>query len=239
MKKALLTLLLFSLTFSLFGQSAAEMKTSTKKVNYGVKAGFTSSIYLVSNFNVGGERIRRVQNNYRVGFNGSVFMRINMKRHYIQPELAFNINKCEIMFDKTSQNEEGTPGNYASISSNIHSIDLPILYGYNFVQKGIFGMSFFVGPKIRYIWESQNKMKYSNFDQKNIKETFYPINFGISVGLAINISRVFFDFRYEQVLHNISKSIEYDAPQIADAEEKPLRLHRRDNTLSFSLGVIF
>ena len=239
MKKALLTLLLITFTLNLFGQSGVGMKPDTKKFNYGIKAGFTSSIYLISNFSIGGERIRRVQNNYRVGFNGSLFMRYNMSKHYIQPEVAYNINKCEIIFDKNVSDDSSLLPAYASISSNIHSIDIPILYGYNFIKEGIYGMSFFIGPKVRYIWNNQSKMNYSNFEEQNIKEKFYPFNIGFSVGLAINISKVFFDFRYEQVVHNISKSIDYDLPKTANADEAPLVLHRRDNTISFSLGVLF
>ena len=46
-------------------------------VNFGFKGGFTSSLFLVSQFSVNGVPIDEVQNNYKIGYFGSLFMRIN------------------------------------------------------------------------------------------------------------------------------------------------------------------
>ena len=64
------------------------------------------------------------------------------------------------------------------------------------------------------------------------------------MGAAGTISRVFFDFRYDIGLHNISKRISYALPDLPPSPdgEKPdseIRFHRRDNVLSFSFGVFF
>lgn len=55
-----------------------------------------------------------------------------------------------------------------------------------------------------------------------------------------NISNIFFDFRYEIGLTNISKSIIYkkDTDGIM-SQEKGIFINRHRNVLSFSLGVIF
>ncbi|MEG0455501.1 MAG: porin family protein, partial [Bacteroides sp.] len=121
-----------------------------------------------------------------------------------------------------------------------HSIDFPVLYGYNVVKEGPYGMSLFAGPKLRYIWGKQNTITFDNFDQKGIREELYPFNVNIVVGVAVNISRIFFDFRYEQGVRNISKSVTYDSlnPD-GSLGVSDITFHRRDNVLSFSLGVIF
>ena len=68
-------------------------------------------------------------------------------------------------------------------------------------------------------------------------------NLSFTVGVSVTISRVFFDFRYDMGLHNISKSVTYDIPadnNAADENTKnEIRFHRRDNVLSFSFGVFF
>ena len=51
-------------------------------VNFGFKGGFTSSLFLVSQFSVNGVPIDEVQNNYKIGYFGSLFMRINFDRKY-------------------------------------------------------------------------------------------------------------------------------------------------------------
>lgn len=237
MKRALLLCLLLPLSLALYSQSALESVSKDKKVNYGAKVGFTSTIYLSSTFQLENVRIKQIQNNYKVGYNASAFVRFNMGKHYIQPELTYNVNKCEVVFEKNG-NKLNTPADYASINSEIHSFELPILYGYNFIKKGIYGMSIFMGPKIRYLWESRSKFSYNNFNQTGIDEEFYPINLGLAGGVAVYIANIFFDFRYEQIVHNISRKVNHGGSQ-AGADPGTLKMHRRDNTLSFSLGVIF
>lgn len=57
-----------------------------RPINLGIKGGFTSSLFLVSNFSINGVAIDEVQNNYKIGNFGSVFIRINFNRHFLQPE---------------------------------------------------------------------------------------------------------------------------------------------------------
>ena len=90
-----------------------------RPVNFGIKGGFTSSLFLVSNLTLNGITIDEVQNNYKIGYFGSVFMRINFERHFLQPEISYNINRCNITFEKPAA--EDAPLEMASITSEIHS----------------------------------------------------------------------------------------------------------------------
>ncbi|MEG0038288.1 MULTISPECIES: porin family protein [Bacteroides] len=215
-------------------------RPNTRKVNFGIKAGFNSSMFLVSDFKIKDVTIDEIQNNFQIGYFGAFFMRLNMKKHFLQPEISYNISRCEITFDKLGSQHPDIEPEYASVASSIHSIDFPVLYGYNVVKEGPYGMSLFAGPKLRYIWGKQNTITFDNFDQKGIREELYPFNVNIVVGVAVNISRIFFDFRYEQGVRNISKSVTYDSlnPD-GSLGVSDITFHRRDNVLSFSLGVIF
>ena len=131
----------------------------------------------------------------------------------------------------------------ASIASTIHSVDVPVIYGYNIIKEGPYSLAVFGGPKVRYIWDRKSDIDFENFDQVNIRERLRPLNLSFPVGVSVTISRVFFDFRYDMGLHNISKSVTYDIPadnNAADENTKnEIRFHRRDNVLSFSFGVFF
>lgn len=217
-----------------------------RTVNFGVKGGFTASLFLASNFSVNGVAISEVQNNYKIGYFGSIFMRINADRHFLQPEISYNINRCNITFEKNLAGDApaGAAPKEASITSSIHSIDIPVIYGYNFIKEGPYSLAVFCGPKIRYIWDQRSKVTFDNFDQQNVKEKLRPLNLSITVGVAVTISRVFFDFRYDIGLHNISKHVTYDIDADGDItngadSSNEIRFHRRDNVLSFSLGVFF
>ena len=60
------------------------------------------------------------------------------------------------------------------------------------------------------------------------------------VGLAVNLSNIFIDFRYEVGLHNFTESIIYDkAATEPPYNEGEMAIKRRLNVLSFSVGVIF
>ena len=195
-------------------------RPNTKKINFGVRAGFNSSMFMVSELKIKDVTIDEVQNNYKIGYFGALFMRINMKKHYIQPEVSYNVTKCEITFDKLGSQHPAIEPDYASVQSVLHSIDFPVLYGYNVVKKGPYGMSIFAGPKLRYLWGKQNEITFTNFDQKGIHEKLYPLNVSVVIGVGVNISRIFFDFRYEhRKYHQIVRQLPDDLTEQAGVED--------------------
>lgn len=241
-------------TTSLWGQRTAgncRNKKAAKDeyerpVNFGVKGGFTSSLFLTSNFVLNGVEIEEMQNNYKIGYFASLFMRINFGRHFLQPEVSYTINRCNITFEKPLPEDapENSVPEMASVTSSIHSFEVPVIYGYNIIKEGPYSLAIFGGPKMRYIWDKKSTLTFENFDQQHIREELYPLNVSFTTGVAVTISRVFFDFRYDIGLHNISKRISYQPileNNAADVEipANQIRFHRRDNVLSFSLGVFF
>ncbi len=129
-----------------FGQNYNAEKVdrpNTKKINFGIKAGFNSSMFMVSKLKIKDVTIDEVQNNYKIGYFGALFMRINMKKHFIQPEVSYNVSKGEITFDKLGSQHPAIEPDYASVQSVLHSVDFPVLYGYNVVKKGPYGRCVF------------------------------------------------------------------------------------------------
>ena len=192
------------------------------------------------------ERCQEIQNNYRIGYFGSLFMRINFGKHFLQPEVSYTVNSCDISFDKPLP--EGSNANdipeKASIASTIHSVDVPVIYGYNIIKEGPYSLAIFGGPKIRFMLQKQSDITFENFDQTDIHETLRPLNLCATLGVAVTISRIFFDFRYDVGLHNMSKQIEYTVPPVEGMPgtvepDKGIYFHRKDNVMSFSLGVFF
>ncbi len=236
-----IALLLLAIGFSLSCCAQQEIKkTQEKKVNFGIKGGFNTAMYFVHELNINGEKINEIQNNYKVGYLGAIFFRINMKKHFIEPELAYHVSKNEFTFDKNLSQQPEVQPDYASINSTIHAIELPVLYGYNFIKSGPYGMAFFLGPKIKYVWNNKSKLQSTNLDQKDIKEDLYPFSVNIVTGVGVNISNIFFDFRYEMGLSNISKSITYTQTNQDGSENAGnMVFQRKSNLLSFSLGFIF
>ena len=131
-----------------------------------------------------------------------------------------------------------------SLMTSVKSLpSFAIRDGFVVTPQITYSLAVFGGPKVRYIWDRKSDIDFENFDQVNIRERLRPLNLSFTVGVSVTISRVFFDFRYDMGLHNISKSVTYDIPadnNAADENTKnEIRFHRRDNVLSFSFGVFF
>lgn len=236
---ALLIIMFIGWNLSCFAQENSETSHG-KNINFGIKGGFNTAMYFIDEFKIKDITIDEIQNNYKVGYFGAMFVRFNMKKHFIEPELSYHVSKSEITFDKKGSQHPDIEPDYASINSTIHTIELPVLYGYNFIKEGPFGMSFFAGPKLKYVWNKKSELVFSNFDQQGIKEKPYPFNLNVVGGVGVNISKIFFDFRYEVGLGNISKSVTYtESNPDGTVSEANMIFKRRSNLLSFSFGFMF
>ena len=196
MKKLLLLIALLLPALFVTAQGIKNGLKEEPKINVGIKGGFNSSMYFTSRLELDGERMEDVQNNYKVGYFAAMFFRVHMKRHFIQPEIMYNIYKGEIAFNK-NQNKENTLPELAKLNSTIHSLELPILYGYSFVKSRPYGMALFIGPKLEYVWKHKTSEEFEGFGYSGIKEELHPINISSVIGLGVNIANIFFDFRYE------------------------------------------
>ncbi|NDV82664.1 porin family protein [Bacteroides sp. 51] len=237
----ILSLFVFPTFAQLRKQEAVEriLKPNNKAFNFGVRVGFNSSMYLVSDFKIKDVTIDDIQNNYRIGGFVALFGRFNISRHYIQPEISYQISRSEISFDKLGSQHPAIEPDYASIHAKIHSIEFPVLYGFNIIKKGPYAMSVFAGPKAKFLWKQKNEITFENFEQKDMEEELYPLCLSGVLGVGVNVSRIFFDFRYEQGLTNISKTVTYENMPSTKDDSNNIIFRRREAILSFSLGVMF
>ena len=240
MKTNALIWLCLLLVMGLSASAQSAPQEAPQKVNVGIKVGFNSTMFFIDHFQLGGNELKDIQNNYKVGYFGAFFCRFNMKKHhFLQTELSYNVSKGSVSIPNSLDNAALIDNN-ALVKTDIHSIDIPLLYGYKFIDSYPYGMAFFLGPKAAYIWEKHSESEYSGFYQQQIYEEIRPLSFSGVVGLAVNVSNIFFDFRYEIGVHNMVKSVSY-AKELTDApyDTQDISVKRRRNVLSFSVGVIF
>ena len=62
--------------------------------------------------------------------------------HFMQTELSYNVSKGSISIPSSAENISLLQDN-ALVKTDIHSIDIPLLYGYKFIDKYPYGMAFF------------------------------------------------------------------------------------------------
>ena len=124
MKRIVLLFISIWIAFAAYGEDnhKKERHPDDRKINVGIRGGFNSSMFLVSDLKIKDVTIDEIQNNYKIGYFGALFMRLNMKRHFIQPEISYNISRCEISFDKLGSQHPDIEPDYASVSSTIHAL---------------------------------------------------------------------------------------------------------------------
>lgn len=207
-------------------------------INYGVKGGFSSTIYEVKELAVAGAPINNYIAKSEISSFYTAFARVNMKRHYLQTEVSYNISNYTINFSTNQFNPSAQPHDKSTIGTKIIGLEVPLYYGYHILQNGPYGLSFYIGPKAKFTITDFSRHTFDNFPYTEIKENINPINFSCMIGLGINISRVFFDFSFEYGLHNISNGFTtIDLEEYSSSED--FIFDRRKNVLSFSIGFMF
>lgn len=207
-------------------------------VNYGAKTGFSSTIYEIQNLSVMEQPITEYMAHSEISSFYTIFARLNIYRHYIQTECSYNVSKYSISFDSDQWNPHALSNEQSTIGTKIIGLEVPLYYGYHLMKEGPYGMSFYIGPKAKFVLTDYSTHTFEHLPYAAISETIYPINFSLMVGIGINISRVFFDFSFEYGLHNISREF-FTTDLESNVETNDFVFDRRKNVLSFSVGFIF
>ncbi len=231
MRHRLALIALFIICIQTYGQQKAT-------VNYGLKTGFSSTIYDVRNFSVLQTPITEYTSHSEISSFYTAFLRINMQRHYLQTECSYNISKYSISFPVYQWHPVSDSKERSIIYTKITGIEMPFYYGYYIMKEGDYGMSFYMGPKVKFVLTDISSHIFEKLPFSNVTEIIHPINCSMMVGLGVSISPIFFDFSFEYGLHNISNHFDTTLFN-GEISDNALVFDRRKNVLSFSIGFIF
>lgn len=227
--RKLITIILLVLSANMIAQEKNELHFTG-----GLKVGFHAANYNSTVFEIDGYKYndRRIGSN-RIGYSVTPFMRLSKNRSYLQVETTFSISSHNFDFTETMPGDiETTPKN-AEYKLRTYCLQIPILYGYNFVQNNLYGMSVFTGPKTKIIFTSLTDKEFNNFAIEDLYEDIKPVTYYWQIGLGIKIANVFFDFTYDIGLNNTTRGI------ISESMGKRYKAKRSDSILGFSVGIIF
>ena len=112
-------------------------------VNFGIKTGFSSTIYDVQLFQVAGMPINEYNAKSEISSFYTAFARVNIQRSYLQTELSYNISNYSIVFATQQWVSGAMPHDISSIRTKITGLEVPLFYGYHIVKEGPYGMSFY------------------------------------------------------------------------------------------------
>ena len=221
--------------------SAQEQDIPKERFNWGFRVGVNAPFVDIRSAKINDTPIELPSANSKIGFLASAFGRVNIQQHYLQLEAGINYLRSDIELQPEDFIPTLQPSNIkSSIINRIYTLDIPLLYGYNFVKQGPYELAFFTGPKFKYILKENNHI--DNYDIRyaiTTDESLKPFTVNYLIGVGVSISRLTLDFRYEFALTNIHSSGGYtlNSPDVAPTSNK-LSIKRGINLLSFSLGFV-
>ena len=126
------------------------------RFNVGLKAGFQAVTYNDPEFDIDGYKFdtNNIQSN-KIGYAFSAFARISKNKFYLQTEGAFGITNHSFDFMDEQENIDGNfiPNNTV-YDLRTYCIQVPILFGYNIVERGRYGLGIFTGPRTKFVLTS-------------------------------------------------------------------------------------
>mgnify|MGYP003295337979 CR=1 FL=1 len=207
-------------------------------LNVGLRAGFSSSIYSVEKLSIENHPIIDFTTKSEVSVHYATFLRVNMHRHYLQTEVAYSISRYSVLFPTSSWSDFTKPSDVSTISTKLTGIEVPIYYGYHIRQENVYGMSFFMGPKLSIVLPELSSHVFENFTQASIAETISRYNYSAVVGMGVNIGMLSFDVAFEAGLNNISRYFTTTDSK-GNISTNDFIFDRRKNGISFSVGLMF
>lgn len=196
-----------------------------KKINWGIKIGLSTDLPAIK---LRGTEALWTETSNKTNFQMDVLMRLNLSHFFFQPEAGYS-NTNEIFHIVANGNSENPTK--ATMETTVRSSNFSALLGYYSVKQNEYALCVFSGAKLKYA-----HYLYTDYPgQEDISEHNILYNVYIVTGLGVNISNLFFDFRYDIALWN--KNIA--PPQSLLTAYDDLSIIKRANILGFSIGVMF
>jgi hypothetical protein len=185
----------FMKTIRNFGVAVGILMMSTSafsqvSVNFGPKVGINYCRLSFSGAN------RQINNRYATGYQGGAFVRINIKRFYLQPEALFNEKGSRISFD-------ANPGNRLSGKVKLQSLDIPLLLGFKVIDSESFNLRISAGTMNSLLLRDQSAV----LNNLSPDASFRRSQFGYLAGLGIDLANLTLDARYEGGFQRITSEL--------------------------------
>lgn len=204
MKKILLLLPVFFLCISANAQKFIQIED--KAFNFGAKVGVNSTFPIVNSLTIDDVKAENIRLQYKVGYQASVFCRINIDRFFIQPDLSWYHTKGDILFSMPQNTESNLADSNTPETDLLQlkttSLEMPVMIGYYLVKEGPYALSMMVGPKVKYNYKVRYTTHFSEVTNEYINDST-PFELGIATGLGVSIWRLFFEFTYEFGLNKV------------------------------------
>jgi hypothetical protein len=168
--------------------SAGAFAQSATPVNIGIKAGANYSTLI--------RQDRKLSADYRLGYVGGAFVRLNINKFYIQPEVLLSSKNTFIRTGFSTDNSN--PGNPVSSSSTVklNSVDVPLLLGLKIIQTDQLNLRLMAGPLASIVFDSRG-MEGLFSSETPVKDAYNQSVWGYQAGIGADFGSITVDAVYE------------------------------------------
>ena len=206
--------------------------SQSSQKNWGIRLGLNAVSIKTYEAYYAGEILTNYSYFNKNGYLLTGFARFNFNRFFLQPEIAWNEYRRSCSFSLPIDNSVSY---YPAIDLDINSklINSSFLTGYNIVNSYPFLFGMFFGSSLTGTYRTDYTMEKDN----SFSKTGLFLNYSAILGFSINISKIYFDLRYEMCLPNANLNLR-DIPGFPENYQN-VSLKKTEAILSFSFGVMF
>jgi hypothetical protein len=164
-------------------------------ISAGIKIGFNSSKMITEIANV-----NEIQDASKNGLLAGVFVRINLSKFYLQPEVYYAKKGGSFQYTN-SLNAIFTQQN------DFNTIDIPVLVGLKLIDLKVVNLRIMAGPMVSLIIGKDIKYQLNGIETSfsgSPTEDFKNKIWGIQAGMGIDVLNFTLDIKYEWGINNIS-----------------------------------
>ncbi|GHT63378.1 hypothetical protein FACS189451_09980 [Bacteroidia bacterium] len=204
-----------------------------KRFNYGFRVGLNALSTTEYQTFYAGEPTSGGFYTNKIGYVAAGFFRINYySKFFLQPEIAWSFHQQDCSFGIPSASNSETYFT-ENLDINMNRLNANVLLGYNLIKNKPYLCDIYAGASLKWTY----RMKYDiSKELRYTEKSDFSCYAGI-IGFSVNISTLYFDFRYE--INQPNTNLEFsDVPDIPD-KYKGVFLEKNENILSFSVGMMF
>jgi hypothetical protein len=175
---------------------------SFAQFNFGIKAGYTSSLGVnnLGSVTSGTYNLNSVNSDLSNGFQAGVFARFGFNKLYFQPEFLYDMGKKN--YSMTIQDAQNNNIQFDK-RVKISTLEVPLLLGYKLLDLKLVNLRAFAGPKLRF--NAGSSLDYSNLSsggsitQDQLIKDIKAAQLGLEAGVGIDVLMFTLDARYNLI----------------------------------------
>ena len=200
--------------------------------NIGIRGGLTSSVLSTDLSEV-------YSSENRLGYQFGAFVRVNLGKFHVQPELVYNHRSTKLQYEITPviNGEDQELGVRSDLQ--IGTFDIPVLVGFKILDTKLLNLRIFAGPELSLATTKSLAYEYTTGDGEDFDgevpedsqlsvDDFNQTTWYVQAGAGIDVLFLTFDIRYERGLNEVYNGVVNGA-----------NLDITNNVWVFTLGLKF